>query len=121
MTIALWVVTSLLACAFVFAGSAKLAQRKEQLAQRGMRYVEDFTATQVKLIGAAEVLGAIGLVVPWATGIAPVLTPIAATGLALLMVGAVAVHARRKESNVIPVNILLLLLATFVAVGRFLG
>lgn len=121
MSVALWVVSSILALAFLFAGSAKLAQQREQLAARGMRYVEDFTAAQVKAIGTAEVLGAIGLIVPWATGIAPVLTPIAATGLVILMVGAAVVHARRKEFNVIPANMLLLVLAAFVAVGRFVG
>jgi uncharacterized membrane protein YphA (DoxX/SURF4 family) len=121
VNIALWVVSSILALAFLLAGSAKLIQSKEALAQRGMAYVEDFTATQVKLIGSAEVLGAIGLIVPWATGIAPVLTPIAAVGLAALMVGAMLTHRRRKEPQPIRANAILLIGALFVAVGRFVA
>jgi uncharacterized membrane protein YphA (DoxX/SURF4 family) len=119
MNIVLWILQSLLALAFLFTGSSKLAQPKEALAQRGMAYVEDFTTTQVKLIGAAEVLAAIGLILPWATGIASVLTPIAAIGLAVIMVGAILTHRRRKESQPIPVNALLFVLAVVVAVGRF--
>ena len=72
MNIALWVVASFLALAFLFAGSSKLAQPKDALAKRGMAYVEDFSGTTVKLIGLAEVLGALGLILPQATGIAPV-------------------------------------------------
>jgi uncharacterized membrane protein YphA (DoxX/SURF4 family) len=121
VNIALWVVSSILALAFLVAGGSKLALPKARLAKQGMAYVEDFSARQVKLIGAAEVLGAIGLIVPWATGIAPVLTPIAAVGLAVLMVGAMLTHRRRKESQPIPANAILLVGALFVAVGRFLA
>jgi hypothetical protein len=121
VNIALWAVSSILALAFLVAGGSKLALAKEKLATQGMAYVEDFSATQVKLIGTAEVLGAIGLIVPWATGIAPVLTPIAAVGLAALMVGAMLTHRRRKESQPLAVNAILLAGAAFVAVGRFLA
>jgi len=119
VSIVLWVVQTILALAFVFAGASKLTQRPEQLAQRGMAFVEDFTATQVKLIGTAEVLGAAGLILPWATGIAPVLTPLAAVGLAVLMVGAMVTHWRRKEQQVIGANAILFAAAVFVAIGRF--
>ncbi|HET7901849.1 MAG TPA: DoxX family protein, partial [Candidatus Nanopelagicales bacterium] len=71
------------------------------------------------LIGVLEVLGAIGLILPGITGIAPFLVPLAATGLALLMIGAIVVHARRGERQPIGANIVLLLLAVFVAWGRF--
>lgn len=121
MNLALWIVSSIAAVLFLAAGATKLAQPKEALAQRGMAYVEDFTSTQVKLIGAAEVLGAIGLILPHATGIAAVLTPLAAVGLALLMVGAIVTHLRRNERQVIAANLVLLALALLVAVGRFAG
>jgi len=71
----------------------------------------------VKLIGAADALGALGLVLPWALGIAKVLTPLAAVGLAIMMVGAVVVHTRRKEAPYM--QIVLGILAIVVAVGRF--
>jgi hypothetical protein len=81
--------------------------------------VEDFSATTVRVIGVVELLGAIGLILPAATGIAPVLTPIAATGLALTMVLAAATHIRRKEPSGVAFNAVLFALAVFVAWGRF--
>lgn len=66
-----------------------------------------------------EILGAIGLSLPGATGIAPILTPIAATGLAITMVLAAVVHARLKENQQIVVNVVLFALAAFVAIMRF--
>jgi uncharacterized membrane protein YphA (DoxX/SURF4 family) len=100
MLIALWILNGLLALVFLGAGLSKLARPKAALAASGMGYVEDFTDTQVKLIGLVEVVGAIGLILPFLLGIAPVLTPIAAVGLAVTMIVATTVHARRKESLV---------------------
>lgn len=117
MNIALWIAAGLLAVAFLAAGLSKLVQPKEKLAER-TPYVEDFSAGAVKAIGALEVAGAIGLILPAITKIAPVLVPLAATGLALMMVGAIVVHLRRGEKS-IAVNIVLLALAVFVAWGRF--
>ena len=117
MNIALWVAAGLLAVAFLAAGLSKLVQPKEKLAER-TPYVEDFSAGAVKAIGGLEVLGAIGLILPGITKIAPVLVPLAATGLALMMIGAIVVHLRRGEKQIV-VNIVLLALAVFVAWGRF--
>jgi uncharacterized membrane protein YphA (DoxX/SURF4 family) len=119
MNIALWVVAGLLALAFVGAGAMKLSQPKEKLQASGMGWTEDFSATGVKLIGTAEVLGAIGLILPPLVNIAPVLAPIAAVGLAVTMVGAAIVHVRRGESKALGAPVVLFLLAAFVAYGRF--
>jgi uncharacterized membrane protein YphA (DoxX/SURF4 family) len=119
VNVVLWIVAGLLAVAFLAAGLMKLAQPKKKLAESGMGWTEDFSDGAVKGIGALEVLGAVGLILPAALGIVPVLVPIAATGLALLMLGAAVTHARRKESPNIVVNIVLLALAAFVAWGRF--
>ena len=119
MNVVLWIVAGLLAVAFLAAGLMKLTQPKKKLADSGMGWTEDFSDGAVKGIGALEVLGAVGLILPAALGIVPVLVPIAATGLALLMLGAAVTHARRKESPNIVVNIVLLALAAFVAWGRF--
>ncbi|HKT02457.1 MAG TPA: DoxX family protein [Rugosimonospora sp.] len=118
MNIFLWVLQILTAVAFVGAGSMKLIQPKEKLQPR-MAYVEDFSANAIKGIGAAEVLAALGLILPWATGIAKVLTPLAAAGLVIVMIGAVVVHVRRKENNQLGVPLILLILALIVAIGRF--
>ena len=119
MNVVLWIVAGLLAVAFLAAGLMKLTQPKKKLADSGMGWAEDFSDGAVKGIGALEVLGAAGLILPAALDIVPVLVPIAATGLALLMLGAAVTHARRKESTNIVVNIVLLALAAFVAWGRF--
>jgi uncharacterized membrane protein YphA (DoxX/SURF4 family) len=119
VNVVLWIVAGLLAVAFLAAGLMKLTQPKKKLADSGMGWTEDFSDGAVKGIGALEVLGAAGLILPAALDIVPVLVPIAATGLALLMLGAAVTHARRKESTNIVVNIVLLALAAFVAWGRF--
>jgi len=118
MNTALWIVQILLAVAFLGAGVMKATQPREKL-EKGLPWVADFSTPVVRFIGVAEVLGGLGLVLPAATGIAPVLTPIAATGLAVTMVLAAVVHARRKEYQAIGINAVLLLLTVFVAWGRF--
>ena len=119
MNIALWIIAGLLALAFLAAGAMKLTQPKEKLAATGMAWVDDFTPSMVKTIGALEVLGALGLILPAALGIIPVLVPTVAIGLAALMVGAAITHARRKERQMLPVNLVLFALAAVVAVARF--
>lgn len=116
-----WIVQIVLAVLFLGSGAAKMILAKEKLQAYSMAWTEDFTEPQIKLIGAAEVLGAIGLVLPWATGIAEVLTPIAAVGLALVMAGAAATHVRRKEWQAIPPPVVLLAGSVFVALARFGG
>jgi uncharacterized membrane protein YphA (DoxX/SURF4 family) len=118
MGIALWVVQVLLAVAFLGAGGIKLSQPKEKLA-KNMAWVEDFSQGTVRLIGTLEVLGAVGLVLPALTGVLPWLTPLAALGLVLTMVGAILTHLRRSEYSAITVPVVLLVLAAFVAYGRF--
>ena len=118
MNIALWIVQGLLALIFLLSGAMKATQPKEKLASN-TAYVEDFSAGQIKTIGVLEILGAIGLILPAVTGILPWLTPVAAVGLALTMIGAIITHLRRGEYSMIVINIVLLALAAFVAYGRF--
>lgn len=73
----------------------------------------------MKLIGGLEFLAALGLILPAVTGIATVLTPLAATGLALIMIGAIVVHLRRNEVQGAVLNVVLLILSALVAWGRF--
>lgn len=117
MNIALWVVQVLLALTFGFAGFAKTTRSKEQLAPM-MRWVYDFSLPTIRVIGVLEILGAIGLILPWLTGILPWLTPLAAACLALVMVGGTIVHLRRHEYKEIIFNLVLLALAVFVVYGR---
>ncbi len=116
--IALWIVQILLALAFVMAGSLKATQPIEKLATN-MGFVKDFAPWTVRVIGVLEILGAIGLILPAVTGIWPWLTPVAAIGLVLTMVGAMITHGRRGEFPNMGTNVVLLLLALFVVYGRF--
>jgi VIT1/CCC1 family predicted Fe2+/Mn2+ transporter len=98
----------------------KLTQSKDKLAANpNMAWTEQFSAGTIKLIGLLEVLAAIGLILPAVLGIASALVPLAAVGLVLLMIGAALTHARRKENQAAVVNVVLLVLAAAVAVGRF--
>ena len=119
MNVVLWIIAIVLALAFLAAGLMKLSRSREQLAASGMGYVEDLSPGTVKAIGVAEVLAAVGLILPGITGIAPILVPLAATGLVLLMIGAIVTHLRRHEAPMVIVNVVLLLLAAVVAWGRF--
>jgi uncharacterized membrane protein YphA (DoxX/SURF4 family) len=120
MNIVLWILAGLLAVLFLAAGGMKLAQPKEKVAASpNMAWAHDFSPGALKAIGALEVLAAIGLVLPAALGIVPVLVPLAATGLVLLMVGAAITHGRRKESRAVVTNVVLIVLAGLVAWGRF--
>lgn len=122
MNVVLWIVAGVLAALYLVAGGTKLATPREKLLENpNMGWTGDFSAGAVKGIGAVEILGALGLILPWAFGIATVLTPLAATGLAIVQIGAIVVHARRKETKPLPMNAVLLVLAAFVAIGRFAG
>jgi uncharacterized membrane protein YphA (DoxX/SURF4 family) len=118
MNIAILVVQVLLAIVFILAGTMKLIQPKEKLAE-SMQWVEGFSQNQIRLIGTLEILGAVGLVIPVLTGILPWLTPLAAVGLALLMVGAILTHLRRAEYPYLIGNMVLLVMTVFVAYGLF--
>jgi len=118
MGIALWVVQVLLAAAFLVSGATKLSQPKEKLLKK-WAWVEDFSQETVRNIGTLEVLGAIGIVLPALSGIVPWLTPLAALGLVLTMIGAALTHLRRAEYGGIAVTAVVLILAAFVAYGRF--
>lgn len=119
MNIALWTVAGILAFSFVGAGSMKLLRTNQQLADAGMPWAADVSPSFVKTIGVLEILAAIGLIAPAVTGIAPVLVPLAAVGLVLVMLGAVVLHAKRKEIPNIFIAFFILALAAFVAWGRF--
>ena len=119
MNLALWIVAIVLAAVFAGSGLMKQFVPKDKLASSGQGWAQDFSPTSIRLIGLAEVLGAIGLILPAAVHIAPKLVPLAADGLALVMVGAVVVHARRKEAVNVAVNLVLIALAVFVAWGRY--
>jgi uncharacterized membrane protein YphA (DoxX/SURF4 family) len=114
----LWIVQAALAAMFAFAGVLKSTQPKDKLVGQ-LPWTADFSQATLRFIGMMEFAAALGLILPAATGIAPVLTPLAATGLVVVMVLASITHARRKEPSGIAFNAFLLILAALVAWGRF--
>jgi uncharacterized membrane protein YphA (DoxX/SURF4 family) len=112
MNIALWIVQGILGLAFVMIGSMKVFQNEKAQAAGMPKGLAIF-------IGLSEILGSLGLILPFATGIVPSLTPIAAIALGVIMVLATGFHAKKKENQRIGMTIIFLALLIFVAVGRF--
>ena len=119
METALWIVQGLLAATFLVTGTVKLTQPRQKMAAGPMRWAADVTDAQFRTVGLLEVFGALGLILPTALGVAPLLTPLAAIGLVLIMIGAIRVHVQHGETNRLGVPILVLALAVFVAVEGF--
>ncbi|MFH9550731.1 DoxX family protein [Streptomyces sp. NPDC017435] len=109
---------AVLAVMFAMAGVMKSTQPKDKLVEK-LPWVADFSPGTVRFIGIVEFAGALGLILPAATDIATVLTPLAAVGLGIAMLLAAAYHARKKEFPPIGLNAVLLILAALVAWGRF--
>lgn len=118
MNLALWIVAGLLAAMFLTAGVVKIAAPKERLETTIMVWSKDWTRPQLQALGAVEILGAVGLILPRALHIVPGLTPVAAFGCAIVMIGAAVTHARMKDYKGIGMPVVLLILAAVVAVGR---
>ncbi|KIF75625.1 hypothetical protein QR77_20400 [Streptomyces sp. 150FB] len=120
MNIVLWIAAALLALLFAGSGYAKAFRPKEKIVESIGGWAEPFPPASLKAIGLVEILGAIGLILPALVNIAPVLVPVSAVGFVLTMVGAVIVHARRTgEGKNTVFNLVLLVVAAFVAWGRF--
>ncbi|MDX2296328.1 MULTISPECIES: DoxX family protein [Streptomyces] len=117
----MWIVAGLLAAVFLFSGLGKLFVPRERMAAMAgaARWVLDFEPGTLKAIGALEILGAAGLILPALLGTAPFLVPPAAGGLAVIMTGAVILRVRRRETTAALLDGGYLALTAFVAVGRW--
>ncbi len=112
MTYALWTLQALLALLFLFAGGMKLVLPIEELTKQ-----TSLPGGFMRFIGVAEVLGGLGLVLPGLVRVLPILTPIAAAGLVLVMIGATVVSLPSGAAALIP--LVVGLLCAFVAYGRW--
>jgi putative oxidoreductase len=117
LNIALWVLQSLLAAMFLMAGSSKTFQAINELANM-LPWVTQVPEGLVRFIGASELLGGLGLLLPSLLKIKPILTPIAAFGIALVMLFAAFFHISRGENSAIGANFLFMAIALFIAWGR---
>ncbi|GAA3512572.1 DoxX family protein [Aeromicrobium panaciterrae] len=114
----LWILQGLLAAMFLVAGTLKLTQTHAKL-EEIMPWVKDFSTPVVRFVGVAELAAAVGLILPAALDVAPWLTPLAASGLALLMALAAVFHARKREWPELTLNVVVVALALVVAICRF--
>lgn len=113
----LWAAAGLLAVLYLMAGAMKATQPIDKLAAQ-MKWPGDVPLGLTRFVGVSEVLGAFGLVLPLLTGILAWLTPLAALGLVVIQVLAIGLHIVRKETQILPFNVVLLALAAFVLWGR---
>lgn len=121
MQIALWIVSAVLAVGFIGGAIVRATQPIERLRSMQLGWVGDLPRSLVLAVSVLEILGGIGLIVPVLTGILPILTPVAACGLAVIMLGGLVFHLRRREFANVPVTLVLAGLSVFVAVARFAG
>jgi hypothetical protein len=121
MNAALWAGQIVLAVVFTFSGALKLVMSKERMLATGQTGVRDYSLPAIRMIAACELAGAAGLILPELIGRAFVLTPLAAIGLALVMIGAAVAHTRLSEPRNVAVNAVLFAICVFVAVGRLRG
>jgi hypothetical protein len=119
MNAALWILQSLLALVFAVSGTFKATLSKQRLIDSGQTGVVFFPTWAIRLIASAELLAVLGLVGPGIIGRWEPLTPVAATGVAVLMVGAATTHIRLNEPRNVAINAVIFVLAVVVAVGRF--
>ncbi|WP_339306428.1 DoxX family protein [Paenibacillus sp. FSL R5-0519] len=116
MDITLWIVQIILAAGFVYSGWMKTIRIESS--KKMWAWVDDVPKSLVVLIGIAELIGSLGLVLPWALNIAPLLTPIAGMALAAVAFLGMLFHIRRSEYRELGVNILFMVLALIVTFGR---
>ena len=114
MNVALWIIQALLAALFLFAGVMKLVLPIEEMTQQMA-----MPGLFLRFIGVCEVLGAIGLVLPWLMHIRPGLTPLAAAGLVIIMIGATVVTLMIGDIGMALVPLVVGILCVFVAYGRW--
>lgn len=108
-----------LTCIFLYFGSLKLVMPIEKI-EKKVTWARDYSPKRLKMFGLFEIIGAIGLFLPYQLGIFPILTPISATALAMIMSGAAMVHLRRDEIGMIMLNILIIFLLAGVGFNTLL-
>ncbi|MCF2574154.1 DoxX family protein [Brevibacterium sp. UCMA 11754] len=121
MNIVLWILAGMMAIAFGIGGAAQIILTKEHYRSlaRSQHWVDDFDSRHVKAIGTIKIIGVIGLVLPPLVGILPILSPLAACGLMLVMAGAATTRFRRSEWGLMVGDTVYLLTFAFLAWGRF--
>ncbi len=121
MDVALWVGQAILAVVFAASGAMKAVLSKERMIATGQTGVVDYSLPAIRLIAACELAAVPALILPGLLGRALLLTPLAAIGLAVVMIGAAVAHAKLHEPKNITVNAVLFTICLAVAAGRLAG
>jgi uncharacterized membrane protein YphA (DoxX/SURF4 family) len=116
MNIALWIIQALLAALFLFAGGIKLVMPIEEMTKQMALPMPGWF---LRFIGVAEVLGGIGLILPWLLRIRPGLTALAAAGLVIIMIGATVLTLMTGDTAMALIPLVVGILCVFVAYGRW--
>ncbi|MPZ83193.1 MAG: DoxX family protein [Actinophytocola sp.] len=119
MNIALWAAQFVLAFVFLVSGTCKSLWSKERLVAAGQTGVQFFPLPAIRLIAASELLAVVGVTLPWLIDVAPILTPLAAVGLGVVMIGATTTHIKLREPKNIVITCVIFVVCVFVAIGRF--
>ncbi len=120
----LWCLQILLALIFAYSGACKLLLAKKKLVAIGQTGVEGLPLSLIRFIGIAEILGSIGIILPWLIKVFTLLTTISAICFAMIMVPAAIIHYKRipinkKEANNVFTNVVVFVISLFVAFKRF--
>jgi len=119
MNITLWIGQILLALIFTVSGSLKSTQSRDQMIETGQTAAKIVPLPFMRTAGVSELFAVAGLILPWVTGVGRVLTPVAATGLGVIMILAATVHTRLREPGNVAANMAILAVCVFVSTGRF--
>ena len=118
MNTIVWILQCLLAVMFTFSGLLILLQPKEKIASK-MPFVNDYSSSMVKLVAFSHITGALGITLPLALGILPILTPIAASCLVVVMILALKYNIGRRDTRSIVTDVVIGILFCFIAYYRF--
>ncbi|MGZ0146774.1 DoxX family protein [Kribbella sp. WER1] len=119
MNTIVWIFSGALAVVFTISGLLKATMSRARLIATGQTGIAPFPMPLVRAVAVCELLAVAGLLAPWLTDKARVLTPLAAVGLCIVMVGAATSHSSLREPRSTAANTILLALAAFVAAARF--
>lgn len=120
MNTILWIMQGLLSAFFIMPGFGKITGSKEKHISDGHLKSSD-SIIPIRILGILELLGCIGIVTPWLTGIVPILTPITAVCFCIIMAAGMIVHTRKKEYKMLPLLTLVFTISAMVAYFRFTG
>jgi uncharacterized membrane protein YphA (DoxX/SURF4 family) len=114
-----WILTGLLAVVFTISGVAKSTMSRDRLIATGQTGIAPFPMRIVRVVALCELLAVVGLFAPWLTDTARYLTPLAAVGLGIVMIGAAVSHSSLREPKGTAAAVTFLVLCAFVAASRF--